>query len=283
VYAFLRISDPLPLRDFFQVIVVQDGRDIEPKVEVDLLRFEINLEVTPHFLVKIVQVEHKEVFYDLFTRFVGWLGLFPLENLIHFDLHIIVHCPLLPIIEVENWFDWVLLGFALTSSLRIRVILLCNLHVAYNKVKVDLILEWTETDGVEVDYLVTHVLKDSILGQIVVVPQRKLEECHVLLLSHLSFISQLVVQKATEELDVALLRVDCESFAVLGALLIVVCNSVVMSLEHTKVDQQGAYHHASATLASFAMDDNHGLYGAATLWLLHASSHLVILLHALQE
>ena len=63
----------------------------------------------------------------------------------------------------------------------------------------------------------------------------QLEEGHVLLLD-LALITQFVVEEATEEFDISLLRVDGESLGVLGALSIVMADSFSVRLEHAKED-----------------------------------------------
>lgn len=47
-------GDPFPLCDLAQVIVVQDGRDVEPEIKVAILRLKVHLEVAPYSLIKIV-------------------------------------------------------------------------------------------------------------------------------------------------------------------------------------------------------------------------------------
>ena len=65
--------------------------------------------------------------------------------------------------------------------------------------------------------------------------ETQLEEGHVLLLD-LALITQFVVEEATEEFDISLLRVDGESLGVLGALSIVMADSFSVRLEHAKED-----------------------------------------------
>ena len=64
------------------------------------------------------------------------------------------------------------------------------------------------------------------------------------------------MQEAAEELDIALLRVDRQSFTILGTTLVIVGNSVAVVFEHAKEDEQGADHHASAAFSRLTMDDN---------------------------
>ena len=59
----------------------------------------------------------------------------------------------------------------------------------------------------EVNDFVSHILEDSVEGEVVMLPQTQLKEGHVSLL-RLLFITQLVVEEAAEELGVSLLRVD---------------------------------------------------------------------------
>ena len=65
--------------------------------------------------------------------------------------------------------------------------------------------------------------------------ETQLEEGHVLLLD-LALITQFVVEEATEEFDISLLRVDGESLGVLGALSVVMADSFSVRLEHAKED-----------------------------------------------
>ena len=65
--------------------------------------------------------------------------------------------------------------------------------------------------------------------------ETQLKEGHVLLLD-LALITQFVVEEATEEFDISLLRVDGESLGVLGALSIVMADSFSVRLEHAKED-----------------------------------------------
>ncbi len=95
------------------------------------------------------------------------------------------------------------------------------------------------------------------------------------------------MQKAAKEFDVALLRVDGESFAIFGARSIVMRNCIVMGFKHAQVDQKRADHHACATLASLAMNDDHRLHSNRSWWakilLFWILRELVILFHPLQE
>lgn len=63
----------------------------------------------------------------------------------------------------------------------------------------------------------------------------QLEEGHVLLLD-LALITQFVVEEATEEFDISLLRVDGESLRVLGALSVVMADSFSVCLKHAEED-----------------------------------------------
>lgn len=166
---------------------------------------------------------------------IGGFGLFPLEYLVDLDLHVVAFDTLLPFIEVEILLNRVLLRLVLTLTLRICVALLGYLHVADNKVEADFILKGPQAYGVEIDIFVSHVLKDAILGQIVVIPQTKLEKGHIFLF-RFCLVSQLVMQKAAKEFDVALLGVDRESFAIFGARSIVMRDCIVMGFEHAQID-----------------------------------------------
>ncbi len=68
------------------------------------------------------------------------------------------------------------------------------------------------------------------------------------------------MQKATEEFDIALLRVDGEGFAIFGARFIVMRDCIVVGFKHAQIDQKRANHHACATLASLAVNHDHWLY-----------------------
>ena len=168
---------------------------------------------------------------------------------------------LLPIFKVENALECVVL------------------HVIYDKV-IEALLDckWTQTNRVEVDHLISHILEDAIERQIVVLAQCQLEECHLFLV--IVALPKLVVQEAAEELDVAPLGSNCERFAVLCARVIVVMDGLFVGLKHAQEDKQRADHHARATLACLAVHDNHwlieGLINVVIVF-------LVVLLHSLQE
>ena len=251
VDAFLEIGDFFSLSDLAQFVVEQDGWDIEPQVEGGSVWLEIDFEVTPDFLVKAVQIEHKEMLDDL-NAIPGCLCLFPLQNFANLRLHVIALGVLVPVIEVEYGLNGVLLDFA-SGHARVCVLLLRNLHVRDDEVKVLLTLEGTQANWVEVHAFIPHVFKDSILGQIVVVPQREFEEWLIVIIR---MILQFVVKEAAEKLDVALLWVDRQSLLVLGSLLIVVVDCVGMSLEHTQENQEWAYHHSCAALSCLAMHND---------------------------
>lgn len=135
----------------------------------------------------------------------------------------------------------------------------------------------------EVHDLVAHVLKHSVERQVVVLPEGKLEESHVFLLL-IAFISQLVMQEAAEKLDVALLRVNCECLLVARPLFVVVVDRVFVRGEHAQEHEQGANHHACATLASLAVDHYHRLeMFHLALVLVDFLVQLVVLLHTLKE
>ena len=56
----------------------------------------------------------------------------------------------------------------------------------------------------EVNDFVSHILEDSVEGEVVMLPQTQLKEGHVSLLG-LLLITQLVVEEAAEEFGVSLL------------------------------------------------------------------------------
>ena len=89
----------------------------------------------------------------------------------------------------------------------------------------------------EVNDFVSHILEDSVEGEVVMLPQTQLKEGHVSLLGFL-LVTQLVVEEATEELGVPLLRVDSQGLFISGALLVVVLDSFRVSLEHTEEHKQ---------------------------------------------
>lgn len=98
--------------------------------------------------------------------------------------------------------------------------------------------------------------------------------------------SQFVVQEATEEFDVALLRVDRQSLAVSCSHLVVVRNGLGVGFEHAQEDEKRGDHHACATLAGLAVDHYHRLVVmllADRIDTHVARRQLVVLLHTLEE
>ena len=89
----------------------------------------------------------------------------------------------------------------------------------------------------EVNDFVSHILEDSVEGEVVMLPQTQFKEGHVSLFGFL-LITQFVVEEAAKELGVSLLRVDCQGFSVLSALTVVMRNSLRVCLEHTKEHKQ---------------------------------------------
>lgn len=81
----------------------------------------------------------------------------------------------------------------------------------------------------------------------------------LLFLLLVGYIAKLVVQEAAEEFYVAFLRVDRQSFAVLGARSVIVINSSRVGLENAQIDEERADHHSSSALASLTVDNDHGL------------------------
>ena len=85
-------------------------------------------------------------------------------------------------------------------------------HVRDDNVElVDTSRERAEANRMEVDNFIAHVLEDTIEGEVVVLAQAELEEVHVLFV-FVFLVSELVVEEAAEELDVAFLGVDGQCF-----------------------------------------------------------------------
>lgn len=158
-------------------------------------------------------------------------------------------------------------------------------HVGDNDVKVGKLGgEWPKADRVEVYHLVAHVLEHSIERQVVVLAQTQLKE-GLLGLVRLRLVAQLVVQEATEELNVALLTIDREGFLVLGTLLIVMSDGLGVRLEHAQEDEKGADHHTRASLSRLTVYHNDWLLDIFNVHVpvIAQELQLVILLHSLQE
>ena len=94
--------------------------------------------------MKAVQIEHKEMLDDL-NAISCCLCLFPLQNFANLRLHVIALGVLVPVIKVEYGLNGVLLDFA-SGHARVCVLLLRNLHVRDDEVKVLLTLEGTQAN-----------------------------------------------------------------------------------------------------------------------------------------
>jgi len=88
----------------------------------------------------------------------------------------------------------------------------------------------------EVDHFISHIFKDSIEGQVVVLAERQFEEGHFFLFT--VHITQLVVKEAAEEFNIALLRVDRQRFVILRSLSVVMIDSIDMGLAQAQEDQK---------------------------------------------
>lgn len=148
-------------------------------------------------------------------------------------------------------------------------------HVRDDNVElVDTSRERAEANRMEVDNFIAHVLEDTIEGEVVVLAQAELEEVHVLFV-FVFLVSELVVEEAAEELDVAFLGVDGQCFHIFRSLVVVVVNCFVMRVKHSEKHQERADHHSSSALACFAVHHND--------WrvVVFVAVFLVILLHSL--
>ena len=159
------------LRDVAQLAVVQNGWDIEPEVEGVLRGFELDFEVAPDLLVKIVQLEYQvplgAIFRDLLPFKHLWNEVTVVKLVVIDALH--------PFDVLENGLDCVLF------------------HIGDDDVKAgELLGERPKADRMEVHNFIPHVFEDAIEGEVVVLAEAQLKESHLLFLL-ISYFTELVM------------------------------------------------------------------------------------------
>ena len=162
-------------------------------------RLELDFEVAPDLLVKIVQLEDQVPLGAIFR------DLLPFKHLCNevTVVKLVVIDALHPLDVLENGLDCVLF------------------HIGDDDVKAgELLREGPKTDRMEVHNFIPHVFEDPIEGKIVVLSEAQLKESHLFLFL-ISYFTELVMQEATEKLDIALLRIDRKSLSILGATLVI--------------------------------------------------------------